>query len=58
MEKKSIGYQWVYIVKFNADGIIKTFKARLVAKRYTQGIDYIEIFALVAKLEQFEYCYL
>jgi hypothetical protein len=39
-------------VKFHADGFIKRYKARLVAKRYKQryGLDYDEIFSLVVKL--------
>ncbi|KAK3023308.1 hypothetical protein RJ639_044530 [Escallonia herrerae] len=50
--KKPVGCQWIYTVKYKADGIIELFKARLVAKGYTQtyGIDYTETFALVAKI--------
>ncbi|WKA06568.1 hypothetical protein VitviT2T_024463 [Vitis vinifera] len=50
--KKPVGCHWIYTVKYKADGSIEQFKTRLVAKGYTQtyGIDYIETFAPVAKI--------
>ena len=49
--KKVISCHWVYTPKFNAHGTLERFKAKLVAKGYTQsyGIYYFETFAPVAK---------
>ena len=51
-DKKLVGCRWVFTVKYNSDGSVERYKARLIAKGYTQeyGIDYEETFASVAKM--------
>ncbi|GJV27880.1 putative ribonuclease H-like domain-containing protein [Tanacetum coccineum] len=51
--KRAIGTKWVYRNKKDERGIVIKNKARLVAQGYTQeeGINYDEVFALVAKIE-------
>jgi hypothetical protein len=52
MEEHPINCKWVYKVKHKSDGLIEHYKAKLVAKGYTQikGLDYHETFAYMAKL--------
>ncbi|GKB83148.1 putative ribonuclease H-like domain-containing protein [Tanacetum coccineum] len=51
--KRAIRTKWVYRNKKDERGIVVRNKARLVAQGYTQeeGIDYDEVFALVARIE-------
>nr|GEW60371.1 retrovirus-related Pol polyprotein from transposon TNT 1-94 [Tanacetum cinerariifolium] len=51
--KRAIGLKWVFRNKKDERGIVIRNKARLVAQRHTQeeGIDYDEVFSLVARIE-------
>lgn len=50
--KQAIGYKWVFKAKYNFDGSLERYKARLVTKDYTQktGIDVTKTFSLVVKM--------
>ncbi|KAG8480419.1 hypothetical protein CXB51_025096 [Gossypium anomalum] len=52
-KKKVIGVRWVFRARFNANGSLNKYKARLVVKGYSQqyGIDFEETFAPVARLD-------
>ena len=50
--KKAIGCKWVYRVKYEADGTVERYMARLMAKRFTQqeGLDFTETISPMAKM--------
>ena len=50
-EKTTVGCKWVFTIKYESDGSLEMYKARLVTKGFTQtyDIDYLETFAPVAK---------
>lgn len=44
-----VGCKWIMIIKYHFDGIVKCYKARLIAKRYTQTYDIDFLRALIVK---------
>ncbi|GMI90697.1 cysteine-rich RLK (RECEPTOR-like protein kinase) 8 [Hibiscus trionum] len=51
-DKTTIGCKWVFKTKLKADGTLERYKARLIAKGYTQqaGVDSLDTFSSVAKI--------
>jgi len=47
--EKAIGSKWAFQIKRDADGLIEWFKARIVAKEFSQrpGFDYLETYASI-----------
>ena len=55
--RKHVGSKWVFKKKLNVAGKVEKYKARPVAKGYSQveGIDFGDIFSPVAKLNSIRF---
>lgn len=56
--KKAISTKWVFTQKFNEEGKVSQFKARLVARGFSQipGEDFDQTFAPVVKMNLYVSC--
>ncbi|GKB12172.1 retrotransposon protein, putative, ty1-copia subclass, partial [Tanacetum coccineum] len=57
---KTFGSKWIFEKKTDMNGIVHTYKARFVAKGYTQlyGVDYEETFSPVTNIRALGFSYL
>ncbi len=56
-DRKPISCKWVFKIKHGVDGELERYKARLVARGFTQtfGVDYNETFAPIVKFVSIHY---
>ena len=45
-----VGCRWIFTLKYRPNGFVDKYKARLLAKGLTYGIDYFETFSPVARI--------
>lgn len=58
-DKKIIGLKWMFKTKYQANGEVQKFKARIVAKGYSQqlGIDEEDVYQLVAHMKNVRFLF-